>query len=587
MRKIEGTASGFVLFNLLAMVTGLVCGVVAIGFRYLIFGVEDFFMGGSASLFGSSMPYIIILLPAVGGLLVGLLIQRFAPEAKGHGVPEVMASVDFSGGRMRPPIVLLKALASALCIGSGGSAGREGPIVQMGAATGSTIAQSFGFPPYWTKILVACGAAGGIAGTFNTPVAAVLFALELIIRELRVASLTPIVIAAVFATLVSRTILEVLGEPTAFIFTVPEYALVTPHEILFYLILGILAALVAALFIKVLYAIEGYFDHLTAVPPALKPALGGLLLGCLAFGVFQWAGDYHVLGVGYGSMEDLLAGEMVLLITLGLVFLKILATSLTLGSGGSGGIFAPSLFIGAMLGASFGMLVHQWFPDSTATFQPYAIVGMVALFSGVSGTILTSIIMAFEMTGDYPIIVPVMFASVISAAVAHYLTPGTIYTLKLNARGLTIEQEMSVTLLKTVKARDVMTSDVMTVSPSMAIRDFLAKAEQVGYTSFPVVDAEQRLVGIITDSDIQEAAALRRQAQPTVADFMTRQVTTVSPDASMEELLIDSRNDAISHFPVVDPQHSRLLGFITKGDIIRAYKHRRLVEFDKQLFERG
>jgi CIC family chloride channel protein len=524
-----------------------------------------------------------ILVPALGGLIVGILIHRYAPEAKGHGVPEVMASVDFSGGRIRPQVVLIKALASAVCIGSGGSAGREGPIVQMGSATGSTIAQSLRFPPYWTKILVACGTAGGIAGTFNTPVAAVLFALELILRELRVTSLTPIVIAAVFATLVSRTLLEALGVETAFIFEVPEYALVTPWEILFYLLLGILAAGGAAAFIRVLYAMEGLFDSLKAVSPPIKPALGGLALGMLAVAMHQLAGEYYILGVGYETMESLLAGDLVFGVVVTLVGLKILATSLTLGSGGSGGVFAPSLFIGAMLGGAFGLIVHQLFPASTATFQPYAIVGMVALFAGVSGTILTSIVMAFEMTGDYPIIVPVMFACVISAGVARFISPGTIYTLKLNARGLTIEQEMSVTLLKTVKAADVMTRDVMTVHPELPIREFLATASEVGFTSFPVTAGDGRLVGIITDADISETDIVREGRDLTVGDLMSRDVSTVTPEDSLESLLIDSRSDEISHFPVVDPESRRLQGFITKGDIIRAYKHRRLAEFNREL----
>ncbi|MFW5935963.1 MAG: chloride channel protein, partial [Candidatus Hadarchaeota archaeon] len=275
---------------------------------------------------------------------------------------------------------------------------------------------------YYTKVLVACGAAGGIAGTFNTPIAGALFALELIIRELKVRSITPIVISAVFATIVSRILLSFLGAETAFIFEVPAYSLETPWEIVFYSVLGILAALTAIGFIKSLYGVEDIFDKIK-IPDYLKPVIGGLCIGLMGLTILLTTGEPFIFGVGYEAISKVLHNELFFTLLFALIFLKIIATSVTLGSGGSGGIFAPSLFIGAMLGGAFGMLVHQGFPTITASHEAYAIVGMAAVFAGGSGAILTSIIMVFEMTGDYAIILPVMFASVIST-----LWPNSLWT---------------------------------------------------------------------------------------------------------------------------------------------------------------
>jgi|Deesub1362A_J573_1020465.scaffolds.fasta_scaffold00341_10 CIC family chloride channel protein len=564
--------SDVVIFNLLAIITGVTCGFIAIGFRYLIFGMHDLFFEGLSSTMSSIYPYYLVLLPALGGIFVGLLTYYFAPEAKGHGVPEVMRAIALQGGRIRPRVVAIKALASSICIGSGGSAGREGPIVQMGSATGSTIAQILRLTPYQTKILVACGAAGGIAGTFNTPIAGVLFSLELIIREIKIRSLTPIVISSVFATIISRILLGFLGVKTAFIFEVPPYSLKTPHEIIFYLFLGLLAGIVALTYTKALYRIEDFFEAIK-IPEFVKPSIGGFVVGIIGLTVFLTTGKTHTFGVGYESIEMLFRGELVFDVVLALIFLKILVTSITLGSGGSGGIFAPSLFIGSMLGAAYGMILQTLFPTMTANYIAYAIVGMAAVFAGASRATLTSIIIVFEMTGDYAIILPLMFACVISCTFFKIFSEDTIYTLKLRRRGIIIEQEMDVNVMRTIRVRDIMKRDVDTVTEDTPVSELSKKMSKTGHMGFPVV-RNGKLVGMVTHSDFENIEDTRGFY---VLDIMTTDVITAYPDETLEDVILKAGDKDISHFPVVDPSDSsKLIGFFTKGDIIRAYTKKRI-----------
>ncbi|MBO8181363.1 MAG: chloride channel protein [Archaeoglobus sp.] len=561
-----------VKFNLLAIVTGVTCGFIAIGFRYLIFGFNDLFFNGLGSLLSFISPYYLVLIPAIGGIFVGILTYYFAPEAKGHGVPEVMNAVALQGGRIRPRVVAVKALASSICIGSGGSAGREGPIVQMGSATGSTIAQLLRLTPYQTKILVACGAAGGIAGTFNTPIAGVLFSLELIIRELKIRSFAPIVISSVFATIVSRILLRLLGVKTAFVFEVPPYTLNTPYEIFFYLFLGILAGIVALTYTKTLYRIEDFFEAIK-IPEFVKPSIGGFIVGIIGLIVFLTTGKTHTFGVGYESIELLFKGNLVFEVVLALVFLKIIATSITLGSGGSGGIFAPSLFIGSMLGAAYGMILQMFFPTIVSNYVAYAIVGMAAVFAGASRATLTSIIIVFEMTGDYAIILPLMFACVISCTFFSIFSEDTIYTLKLRRRGIIIEQEMDINLMRTIRVKDIMKKDVDTVREDTPVSELSRRMTKTGHMGFPVV-RDGKLVGIVTHSDFENIADTRGLY---VLDIMTTDVIKAYPDETLEDVIMKAAGKDVSHFPVVDPaDDSRLIGFFTKGDIIRAYTKKRM-----------
>jgi CIC family chloride channel protein len=391
---------------ILATIVGVIGGFGAIGFRYLIDFVQLISYGAEGNLLEVarlSPWYLRIWVPALGGLVVGPVVYFFAREAKGHGVPEVMEAVALRSGIIRKRVVFVKSLASAICIGTGGSVGREGPIVQIGSAIGSTMGQLLKVSADRIRTLVGCGAAAGIAATFNAPVAGAMFALEVVLGDFGLATFSPIVISAVAATAVSR---HFLGNSPAFI--VPAYQLVSPWELPLYVLLGLFCALVAVSFTLLLYRAEDAFEQLR-FPEYLKATLGGLALGIMGL-LFP-----HILGVGYPAIDLALVQKLSWGVLLLLVAFKILATSITIGSGGSGGIFAPSLFMGAMAGGFFGTAVHSVLPDITAPPGAYSIVGMGAVVSGTTHGPLSAILILFEMTGDYKIILPLMIACIVSS----------------------------------------------------------------------------------------------------------------------------------------------------------------------------
>uniref|UniRef100_UPI001377B5F9 chloride channel protein n=1 Tax=Streptacidiphilus carbonis TaxID=105422 RepID=UPI001377B5F9 len=360
----------------LALVIGAGAGLGAVVFRWLIktftqllSGHADYSAAGHAAnphvpFLG---PYFVLLAPIVAGLLYGPLVQRFAREARGHGVPEVMYAVARRGGRIAPQVAAVKALASALCIGGGGSVGREGPIVQIGSALGSTLGQLAKLSESRIKMLVACGAAGGIAATFNAPLAGVFFAMELILRDFAAESFGMVVLSSVTASVIGRSI---LGN-TAFI-TLPAFQVQHLTQYALFALLGLIAGVVGVGFSKVLYRIEDACDAIWRGPEWARPAVGGLALGLLLLALPE------MYGVGYPVLEHALAGGYALLFLLALLAGKMLATSLTIGIGGSGGVFAPSLFVGAMLGSAFGQGAHQLLPAVAGSAGAYGIVGMGA-----------------------------------------------------------------------------------------------------------------------------------------------------------------------------------------------------------------
>lgn len=555
--------SDLILLNSFALFVGIASGFIAIFFRMLISFFRNLFMFGkvhlsveSGSPLDSPLGALLILVPAVGGLLVGIIVIFFAKEAKGHGVPEVMAAVIDRGGRIRPRVTLIKTLASAVCIGSGGATGREGPIVQIGAATGSSIGQFFKLGGNFTTVLVGCGAAGGIAATFNTPIAGVIFAIEVILTEFKTRSFIPLVISSVMATIVSRIF---LGSSPAF--KVPPYSFQNPLELLFYFILGIIAALVGILMIKTLYSLEDFFEKLR-IPEWIKPAIGGLLIGILFF-KFR-----YVMGVGYETMDKVFNQNAPLILMLVLIFAKILGVSLTLGSGGSGGVFAPALFIGCMLGGSFGYIIHSLFPAVTGTYGAYALVGMAALFAAVSRATLTAIIIIFEMTLDYHIILPLMFACVIADAIAYWIHPETIYTKKLHQKGIKSSQDMSSDHLSTVRVKEVMTSRVMTVSENHTASEVQMLIFQTRHHGFPVINNKGIVIGVITEEDILKAKKTRKMKKP-VKELLSGKLIKTYPDETLNNVLSKMLTEKITHIPVMERKDSRiLLGILTRTDIL-------------------
>lgn len=548
----------------LAAIVGVVAGFGAIGFRYLIFFVQTISYGSGGNLLElvQTIPwYYRITIPTIGGLIVGPLVYFFAREAKGHGVPEVMEAVALRGGMIRKRIVVVKSIASAISIGTGGSVGREGPIVQIGSAIGSTIGQFLKVSADRTRTLVGCGAAAGIAATFNAPIAGTMFALEVILGDFGLSTFSPIVISSVTSTAISR---HFLGNIPAFI--VPSYDLISLWELLIYVLMGLFCALVAVLFTKVLYKSEDLFDILK-FPEYLKAGLGGLIIGCIGF-LYP-----HILSVGYPAMDLALMQKLSMWTMLALIVFKIMATSITIGSGGSGGIFAPSLFIGAMAGGFFGNVAHGIFPGITASPGAYSIVGMGAVVSGTTHGPLSAILILFEMTGDYKIILPLMIACIISALISGQIYKESIYTLKLSRRGVNIKAGKEVNVLKSIIVKDVMTHKVETMPESMKLGSLAEIISKSKNNSFPVTDSDGRLKGILSYFDYRDFIYDENLKDLLVAkDLATLKVITISHDANLYDAFEKISSKDFSILPVVasdDP--GRLVGVLSRRDIISAY----------------
>jgi CIC family chloride channel protein len=547
---------------LISVVLGLLGGLGAVGFRKFIQLAEQIAWQAPAFTLEHVRELPIwwkVAAPAGGGLIVGVVIYFFAREAKGHGVPEVMEAIALRGGRIRARVVAAKLFASGVCIGSGGSVGREGPIVQIGASLGSAIGQWLGIGERRLRTLVGCGAAAGIAGTFNAPVAGALFAAEVILGDFAVTHFSPIVISSVAATVVSRMF---LGDSPAF--EVPAYSLVHPAELLAYAVLGVLAGLVALLFVRALYATEDLFDAIR-LPDPFKAAAGGAAIGIIGI---QYP---EIFGVGYEAIDQALRGQMVWNLLLVLVVVKILAVSLTIGSGGSGGIFAPSLFIGAMVGGTIGTVVHGWWPEYTGTAGAYALVGMGAVVAAGTHAPITAIVIIFELTSDYKIILPLMISCILATLLAMQLQKASIYTMKLLRRGFDISGGQSINVLAHLKAEDVLREETATVAPEEPLMPVITRfMENPGVTVF-VVDHSDRLHGVITVNEIR----------PIMDDLEAVQQLLIARDLMREsDFPVFTREDRLDEVmlrfgnyrfeaPVVED--GKLVGTIWPQDVIQRY----------------
>ncbi len=561
-----------------ALVVGLTTGIGAVIFRYLIRGVEWIGYDLIPHLTAGWGRAYVVFVPAIGGLLVGLLVYNFAREAKGHGVPEVMEAVALRGGRIRPIVAVVKSLASAISIGSGGSVGREGPIVQIGSALGSTIGQALKLSDDRVSNLVACGAAGGIAATFNAPIAGVIFALEVILGgRFSVRYFSSVVVSAVAASVVGRV---VFGNIPGFVIPF-EYGINSLWEFAFYPLLGVVAALLGVLFVRLLYASEDLFDDWEQVPEWFKPAIGGVLLGVLALAyplamrVIQWHRMPQVFNVGYDIIEAVLANQMVLVVVLVLLILKLVATSLTLGSGGSGGIFAPALFMGAMLGAAFAMIVNLIFPTLALPPGAYALVGMAAVFAAAAHAPITAVLILFELTGDYRIILPLMLTVVVATLLAQHLLHGeSIYTLKLTRRGVRLQKGRDIDILQSVLVKEVMSHSTQTVPLDMTLSNLADMFARTHHHGFMVLDERGKLWGVVTVGDLEEALEKGKSLDTKVEEIGTSwpHLKVAFPDAPIGETLAQMGARGLGRMPVVsrdDPYH--LIGLIRRQDIIQAY----------------
>ncbi len=563
MRLKDTEFSQHIRLVLMACVIGLGAGLASVAFKWMIQAIQNFFWGASSLLeAAASRPwYVTLLIPALGGLIIAPLIYYGAREAKGHGVPEIMEALFLRGGRIRTKVVAVKALASSICIASGGSVGREGPIVQISSSLASSISRWFKVKENGMRTLVASGAAAGIGATFNAPIAGALFAVEILLGEFGVYSFSPIIVASVIGTLTSRLI---TGENFA-AFSVPAYTMKSVWEVGPYILLGLVAGLVAMLFIKTLYFFEDRFEQ-SGIHPLVMPMLGGLLVGALGLKFPQ------IFGVSYESIDACLQNQVGLWLALSLIFVKIFSTSLTLGSGGSGGIFAPSLFLGAMTGNFIGSFFHSIFPAAMSSPGAFSLVGMGAVVAAATHAPITAIIIIFELTNDYKIILPLMLACIIASFLTAGLQKDSIYTMKLTRRGMRFKEGRDINILRSHAVQDFITQDFQAFINTDHVGEIINQAIGGKFHSFQIVDKDNRYIGCFSLNLLKNLMLEKDMLDAFV----------IAQDLAVPDIQIDIHEDleqAMKIFGSTDVgeiaviQDKQLTGVIKRKDVIEAYNH--------------
>jgi CIC family chloride channel protein len=494
---------GLLGVSLLAILVGVIGGIGAVFFRALIALIHNVAFLGSFSItfdanqFTPASPWgpFIILVPAIGGLFVVFLVDNFAPEARGHGVPEVLDAIYYKEGKIRPVVAVIKSLASAISIGTGAAVGREGPIIQIGATFGSSLGQFIQMAPWQRITLVAAGAGAGIAATFNTPIGGVMFAIELMLPELSARTFLPVALATGTATFIGRIFLGLspaFSVPQAF-FLHNEQAPI--QALLLFALLGALIGLAATAFIRGLVLAEDTFPKIKN--PYLRHFIGMLIVGLLMYALFYYQGHYFVQGVGYSTIQAILEDNLTgFALLLGLFVAKLFATNISLGSGASGGIFSPSLFMGATLGAAFGELVTLVGPVHGVDPVTCAIIGMAAMVGGGTGAAMTAVTMIFEMTRDYDIIMPIIVAVALSIGVRRLLSRENIYTVKLVTRGHVIPKAMHANMFLVRHAEEVMDRSVLVLPAETDFAAFLRETSAGGFKHI-VVTSNDRIIGVL------------------------------------------------------------------------------------------
>jgi CIC family chloride channel protein len=542
-----------------SLIIGVGGGYGAVGFRRLI----DFVNWVAVQVLGGALkahvgPAYVIVPLILGGAFVAWIVARLAPEAKGHGVPEVMAAVALHGGVMRPRVILVKSLASAISIGVGGSCGREGPIVQIGSAIGSVVGQWLGAPAALMRTLLACGAAAGISATFNAPIGGVFFASEIILGEFAPRSFAAIAVSSVAAAVIGRAYLG--NRPS---FDAGAFTLVSARELWLYAVLGIVCAFWAAFFVRGLYWVEDRFDGLS-VPPAVKAAIGFGLVGVIGTAFPQ------VLGVGYDRMQEVFYEHVPAMHALSLAVLKPIATWLTIGSGGSGGVFSPSLFTGAMLGDAFGRIVHDTFPTWTGPAAAYGLVAMAAVFAAAAEAPITSIVIVFEMSDNYTIILPLMVCTVLASLVGRRLVGGTVYELKLIRRGIDWVRARRPGDLRHVRLSSVVRTSDPTANVGDRIEDVARTIGASNELVVPVLD-DGRFAGIVTASDLAVAVATETGSH-LIASIMRPARETLPVNATLEQAAALLAEPDAPLLPITGLD-GKLVGIITRRDVLDIYRN--------------
>jgi chloride channel protein, CIC family len=569
---------GLVRLSLLAIVVGLITGLGAVIFRDLIGLIHNIaFLGVfsfdyEANVFTPPSPWgaLIILVPVVGGQIVTFLITNFAPEARGHGVPEVMDAIYYKDGMIRPVVAVIKSLASALSIGTGAAVGREGPIIQIGSAIGSTLGQIVRMAPWQRITLVAAGAGAGIAATFNTPIGGVMFAIELMMPELSARTFLPVALATGTATFIGRIFFGIHPAFAMPSILLTSQAPATLDALLLYALLGALIGIAAAAFIRGLSFAEDVFDRIHN--PYLRNLVGMLIIGVLIYVLLVSAGHYFVEGVGYSTIQAILAGGLDLPALLIILFAaKLAATSISLGAGSSGGIFSPALFMGATLGAAFGVLVQAVHPLQSFGATTCAVIGMAAMVGGGTGAAMTAVTMIFEMTRDYDLVMPSIVAVALAIGVRRLLSIENIYTIKLVGRGHFIPKALYANMFLVRRAHDVMQKDFTFLAADAHFDAFLRQHGEEHGLRYVVVTRGNHIAGVVRVN-----TSLRRGIEQSYSGIRLGDVVQENFTIAREsDIMFDvvqriTRRDAVMAIVVKDRSRGRpadVVGIISKDQI--------------------
>lgn len=556
-------------FLLVAVFVGLVTGYVAVIFHEAIKLISTFLFDGTAQISRSSFKYIfhqllLPFIPAIGGLIVGLynlFIVKSRPE---HGLASVIKAVAQKEGKIPEKNWIHKTITSVISIGTGGGGGREAPIAQVGASIGSTVAQLLKFSPGRTRTLLGCGAAAGLSAVFNAPIGGVMFAVEVLLGDFSVKTFSPIVVAAVVSTVLSRSILG--NFPT---FQVHEYSLVSDTELVFYFVLGILAGLSAVLFIRTFYFIEENLkkaEKRFGIPVWAMPAVGGLLCGLIS----MWVPELY--GFSYEVINKAIMGKEPWENMVAVYFLKPVVAAFTVGSGGAGGMFAPSMKMGAMLGGMFGNVVHELFPKLTATSGAYALVGMGALTAGIMRAPLTVILILFEVTGQYEIVLPIMFAAVTASLVARLAYPYTMETYVLEKEGIKVGYGIALTIAGNISVSDIMRKEFIRFTDTAKAETIIETFHKTLESIFFITTTDGVLVGIIGLEEMNVLLKERIFTGITAEDIVKKDFTALYDTSRLDEALKIFEITDYTYLPVVSSTTGKLIGVLKQDDTFSYYR---------------
>lgn len=583
-------------FAVLAVLVGIIAGFGAVAFRLLIgFFHNLFFFGHFSAAYDANvhtMPstwgLFLILAPIVGAIVVAFLVKNFAPEAKGHGVPEVMDAIYYNRGVIRPVVAVIKSIASALSIGTGGSIGREGPIIQIGSAFGSTVGQVLPVPEWQRMALIGCGAAGGIAATFNTPIGGVLFAIELIVPEISVRTLVPLVLATGSATFISRIF---LGNHPAFY--IPALALTSQSmtsagTMGAYAIFGIFLGLLSVLFIRSIYAFEDWFNRIPA-NYYIRHGLGMALVGITMYLMMHMTGHYYIEGVGYATVQDILTNQLTVpWFLLLLVALKLVMTSLTLGSGGSGGIFSPSLFMGATFGGAFAWIANHLFPALHLDPVSTGVIGMAGVVGGATGAAVTAIVMIFEMTRDYAVIIPLLISVSIAYGVRRAIMEASIYDMKLRRRGHLIPNVLQTNLYLLERARDRITQPILRIGIEPNIERLRRLLSRLNRTPHLVVTAGGRVHAVIPSAIVRDMTLVGDELKAFIEQRKGQRYIVVAADDMLFDIIARLRDCGCELALVTESGEmnsaDEIRGILTLADVIQGTQLPQLLLGEDQRF---